>query len=87
MVAVKPVAVGVIEPSSGVRAALSVAEVDAESSEVEDTAREPVSEPVLLEVIVAVTSVLAATPVTVMSAPLITTDPALAVALQVKLES
>jgi len=55
MVAVKPVAVGVIEPSSGVRAALSVAEVDGESSEVEDTAREPVSEPVLLEVIVAVT--------------------------------
>jgi hypothetical protein len=83
MFAVNPSAVAVTEPIVGVLAGLSDSVLESESSEVEDTAREPVSESVLLEVIVAVTSVLAATPVTVMDAPMIATDPEVAVALQV----
>jgi hypothetical protein len=77
IVAVKPLAVGVTRPIVGTKAELS---------EVAVTMCEPVSEPALEEVIVKVEEAPGSTPVTVMSAPLITTDPALAEALQVKVE-
>lgn len=77
MVAVKPLAVGVTRPIVGTKAELS---------EVAVTMCEPVSEPGLEEVIVTVEEAPGSTSVTVMTAPLSATDPALAVALQVKVE-